>query len=435
MNILIIEPSKINRRQLEIIFAPYVTNLYITESGTEAVNIYQSASIDLVCLSFHLADMDGIDFVHKVRKLKWGETLPIVMITTEESQDDTINNLQNGGVTEVFRQDTLLSSLGGYLSTSAEYARQQAALTGTILIIDSDGHQADVICEFFKGTKLKFVCFDNAEQAADMARAAEFDLVITNVVLGEAMSGMALIREIREINETMYRVPILAITAKRNVSQKIELLRAGANDSIQKPVLMKELSVRMKNLLLNKKLFDIVELHKRQLKEMAFRDPLTNLYNRHHLIEVAGQILEDAHRHNYPVSLLVIDLDHFKKINDTHGHTTGDLVLKAIAELLKRTFRANDVPVRFGGEEFIIILPHCTGEEAIKKAQSLRLQIEELKPASITVSASIGVSQTLPDNRIEYEKLFATADEAVYSAKLKGRNRVVYLEPVVDKTI
>jgi len=431
VNILIVEPSKIYQLALEKIFASYATNVFVSESGAEAKNIYHSVSIDLVCLSFYLADMDGIELVSTFRKLKWGETLPILMITSKESQDATINSLRDG-VTEVFRKNNL-SALEKYLATYAQYARQHAGLSGDILLIDSDSQQANDICEFFKDSQLKFVHFTSAEEAADMARAAEFDLVITNVVLSGPMSGMALIREIREINTTMYRVPILAITDESNVSQKIELLRAGANDSVRKPVLLEELSVRVKNLLQNKKLFDTVELQKQQLKEMAFRDPLTGLYNRHLLLSTAERSLEESYRHGYPVSIMVIDLDHFKKINDTFGHATGDVVLQAVAELLLRTFRGSDTAFRFGGEEFFILLPHCNGEAAITKAQSLRLQIERLMPASIAVTASIGVSHTPEKVRTSYDALFAAADEAVYAAKESGRNCVAFRDPVISR--
>jgi two-component system cell cycle response regulator len=431
VNILIVEPSKIYQLALEKIFASYATNIFISESGAEAKKIYHSVSIDLVCLSFYLADMDGIELVSTFRKLKWGETLPILMITSKESQDATIKSLRDG-VTEVFRKNNLLV-LEKYLATYAQYARQHAGLSGDILLIDGDSRQAKDICDFFKDSQLKFVHFTSAEEAADMARAAEFDLVITNVVLSGPMSGMALIREIREINNTMYRVPILAITDETNVSQKIELLRAGANDSVQKPVLLEELSVRVKNLLQNKKLFDTVELQKQQLKEMAFRDPLTGLYNRHLLVATAERSLEEAYRHSYSISMMVIDLDHFKKVNDTFGHATGDVVLQAVADLLLRTFRGSDTAVRFGGEEFVILLPHCDGEAAITKAQSLRLQIEKLTPASIPITASIGVSHTLENVRTSYDELFAAADEAVYAAKMSGRNCVAFREPVISR--
>lgn len=429
MNILIVEPSKIYQLALEKIFAPYATHVFVSHSGEEAKNIYLSVSIDLVCLSFYLADMDGTEFVSTLRKLKWGETLPILMITSKESQDVIIKSMHDG-VTEVFRKNDL-AVLEKYLMTYAQYARQHAGLSGNILLIDNDRHQAEAVCDFFRNTKLKFVHFTSAEEAANMARAAEFDLVITNVVLSGPMSGMALIREIRAINGTMYRVPILAISAAINVSQKIELLRAGANDSVVKPLLLEELSVRVKNLLQNKKLFDTVELQKKQLKEMAYRDPLTGMHNRHFLLATADRVLEESYRHGYPVSIMVIDLDHFKKVNDTFGHATGDFVLQAVAELLMRMFRGNDTAVRFGGEEFIILLPHCDGEAAVAKAQSLRRRIGELMPASIAITASIGVSRTPMAGRISYDAMFAAADQAVYGAKMNGRNCVVFREPVV----
>ncbi|MDP3481428.1 MAG: diguanylate cyclase [Desulfoprunum sp.] len=426
MNILIIEPSRIFQLALESIFRAYATNIFISASGTEAMDIYNKTPIDLICLSFYLADMDGIAFVSDIRKLQFGETIPILMITSKKSQEATATSL-NDGVTEIFRKNAL-DELEKYLQIFAEQARQQAQIEGSILLIDSDQSQAAEIRTFFKDTRLKFIHFTNAEEAAEMARAAEFDLVITNVILGGSMSGMSLIREIREINETMYRVPILAISAISNASQKIELLRAGANDYIQKPILLEELRVRMKNLLLNKKLFDTVELQKEQLEEMATRDQLTGLYNRHYLIGIADKAVNESYRYQYPFSVLVLDLDHFKKINDTHGHAIGDVVLKAVAELLLKTFRGSDTPVRFGGEEFIILLPHCDGQGAITRAQSLRKQISELCPMSIPISVSIGISQTPSDAQVGYEELFAAADQAVYTAKAHGRNCVVFQE-------
>ncbi len=426
MNILIIEPSRIYQLALETIFKAYSTNIFITDSGAEAKNIYEVVSIDLICLSFYLSDMDAIKFVSDIRTMEFGETIPILMITSKKSQEAIAKSL-NDGVTEIFPKNNL-AVLEKYLQIFAEHARQQAQIEGSILLIDSDREQAAEIRNFFKDTRLKFIHFTNAEEAADMARTAEFDLVITNVVLGGAMSGMALIREIREINETMYRVPILAISAISSVSQKIELLRAGANDYIKKPILLEELKVRMKNLLLNKKLFDTVELQTKQLRELATRDQLTGLYNRHYLLGIAHKTVEESYRYQYPLSVLVLDLDHFKKVNDDHGHAIGDLVLKAVGELLLKTFRGSDTPVRFGGEEFIVLLPHCDGQDAINRAQALRMQIGDLRPASIAISASIGISQTSPQTQIGYEELFAAADQAVYIAKANGRNCVVFRE-------
>ncbi|MGL1930894.1 MAG: diguanylate cyclase [Desulfotalea sp.] len=426
MNILVIEPSRIFQLSLESIFKEYTTKIFITTSGQEAVSILENVRIDLICLSYYLADMDGIEVVSHVRQMEFGETIPILMITSKKSQESALKSL-NSGVTEIFRKQNL-NELEKYLEIFAEHARQKAQLEGNILVIDSDLKQATDIQDFFKDTALKFIHFTNAENAAQIAKAAEFDLVITNIVLDGPMSGIAFIRKIRKINETMYRVPILVISAISSVSQKIGILRAGANDYIQKPIVLEELSVRMKNLLLNKKLFDTVELQKEQLEKMATRDSLTGLYNRHYLLRVVRRAIDDAYRYNYPFSLLVIDLDHFKKVNDEHGHAIGDVVLKDVGKLLLKTFRGSDTPVRFGGEEFVILLPHCDGKDAIGRAEDLIAQIRLLRPASIPISASIGVSQILSDVKAGYDELFAAADTAVYGAKENGRNCVVFQE-------
>ncbi len=424
MNILIIEPSRLLQYTLEKIFKPYATTLHITESGRQAREIQQQNPIDFICLSFYLQDMDGVDFISEVRTQEWGgETIPILMLTSKKDQKVAEQTIR-GGATEIFQKDNL-AALENYLQLYAEHARQQASLSGDVLLIDSDMIQAQEILDYFINTQLRFIHFTSAEQAADIVRAAEFDMVITNAILSGSMTARALIREIREINDTMYRVPILAITEATNVSQRLELLRAGANDSIQKPILLEELSIRVKSMIQNKQLFDTVELQKQQLEELAVKDPLTKLYNRHYLLHIIDDILRESFRHKFPVTLLVLDLDHFKQINDTWGHSSGDLVLQGIANLLLKTIRDSDKPIRYGGEEFLILLPHCKLDDGCKKAEKLRAQIEALNPAEIPVTVSIGVAQTSFGSHISFEQLFGSADKALYKAKAAGRNCVI----------
>ena len=422
MNILIIEPSRLFQLTLEKIFIPYATTLHITESGRKARQLFKDYPIDLICLSLYLQDMDGNDFISEIRKEQWGETIPILMMTSKKDQD-VISRTFRRGATELFSKENPLA-LEKYLQTFAEHARQQAQLSGDILLIDNDKKQVEAILDYFADTRLRFVHFTTAEQAADMARAAEFDLVITNVVLSGSMTGMALIRDIREISEAMYRVPVLAITEAANFTQKLELLRAGANDSIQKPIMLEELSIRVKNLLQNKKLFDTVEMQKLQLEELAIRDQLTGLYNRHYLLNMADGAINEALRYRFPVALLVLDLDFFKKINDTYGHNVGDKVLKATADLFMETFRGSDTPVRYGGEEFVVLLPHCTLEDAYFRAESLRRDMMVLFPEGLRVTASIGVAQADMTKKITFVELFRAADKALYEAKRDGRNCV-----------
>lgn len=420
MNIVIAEPSRLYQAALENIFLPYVTCLDIVASGVKALEICSSKPVDLICVSYYLQDMDGIEFIAQIRKQPLGETIPILVITSKNTQELASNTIRNGA-TEIFHKENL-AALEKYLSVFAEHARQQSQLSGNILFIHSDMAQAYEILEYFNKTRLHFVHFASADLAADMARVAEFDMVITNALLSGAMTSRALIREIREINDKMYRVPILAIIDTDNISHRLELLRAGANDSIHQPILMEELSIRVKNLLQNKKLFDIVEDQRQQLEDLAIRDQLTGLFNRHYLLSIIDKILQESSRHKYPLSLLVLDIDWFKRINDSLGHSYGDLVLQGLANLLKKSFRGSDTPVRYGGEEFIVLLPHCSLDDAYIRAENLRQQIMELKPADISVTVSIGVSQARMSGETDFDTLFAAADKALYRAKQSGRN-------------
>lgn len=158
---------------------------------------------------------------------------------------------------------------------------------------------------------------------------------------------------------------------------------------------------------------------------------LSKLYNRHFLVDQAPKRLLEAARHQIPLSLIVIDLDHFKMINDRYGHDVGDGVLSEVAAVIKESCRQENIAARFGGEEFVLILPHCSGENGVKIADRIRLKIAALRPKDISVTASFGVSALPMIEVCAFETLFNAADKAVYEAKASGRNRVVFKEALM----
>jgi len=157
---------------------------------------------------------------------------------------------------------------------------------------------------------------------------------------------------------------------------------------------------------------------------MAMHDQLTGLFNRHYLQDMASRKISSAIRHQRPLSLLMMDIDHFKMVNDTHGHPAGDAVLQQVAKLLQEQIRDEDIIIRYGGEEFVILLDQCDVIEAEYKAQHLRKIVETLNPNKIFVSVSIGVAQLNSSDK-NCSELLKRADLAVYQAKERGRNCVV----------
>ena len=266
--------------------------------------------------------------------------------------------------------------------------------------------------------------FKNADDALAAFREQNFDLVLTDLILEGNKTGQVMIREILEMPGRHCEVPILAMSGLNDARRRVELLNSGVSDYIQKPVLDEELLARVKNLIRMRHLLDQVEKQRAHMRELAMIDQLTKLYNRHFLMDMGPRKIAEAMRHRFKLSLLVIDIDHFKNINDTYGHATGDTVLAKIACVLNESCRNEDLAARFGGEEFVIILMHCNENDALNKAEQIRKQIAATPFDNFSVTASIGVV-CLPDGcNCDFKNLFEQADAALYKAKQNGRDRV-----------
>ncbi|HET9680256.1 MAG TPA: GGDEF domain-containing protein, partial [Gammaproteobacteria bacterium] len=189
--------------------------------------------------------------------------------------------------------------------------------------------------------------------------------------------------------------------------------------------IQEEVVARVTNLITNKQLFDQVQAQQKHLYELAMTDQLTGLFNRNSLAEFASKYFSQAARHDFPLSVIIMDIDHFKQINDKHGHLSGDTVLEHIGSLLKSNCREEDFAARYGGEEFLLILTHCTLDCARDKADELRRDLEKLEPAGIPVTGSFGITARPANRKISLDDLLRAADTAVYEAKRQGRNQVV----------
>jgi len=241
------------------------------------------------------------------------------------------------------------------------------------------------------------------------------DLILLDVLMPD-IDGFDVCRELKDQDETK-DIPIIFVTGNDSDTGEELGLELGAVDYITKPlhaaIVRARVKTHVKLKLFNDKLFSL-----------AMRDGLTSLYNRHFLFDEARRLLSKAKRNREDMSVIMLDIDHFKLINDQYGHQVGDDVLKAIANELKISTRNEDIAARYGGEEFVILLTNCNSSKAEEKAENLRGSIEKLEPNGLKVTSSFGIVE-LNIKHINFDDILKDADDALYEAKNGGRNRVV----------
>ena len=304
---------------------------------------------------------------------------------------------------------------------------QQGKL-GRILVVDDNRDNVEIIA-----TRLRFRGYE-IEEASDGATALEVvrknppDLVLLDVMLPD-IDGYEIARRLKN-DENMPFIPIILVTARDTTQDKVAGLDAGADDYLTKPIDFPELEARVRSMLRIKRLQDEIEEKNRELERLSISDGLTGLFNHRHIHQLLHEEFERADRIGERLSVAMFDLDRFKAVNDTHGHQAGDRVLEQLADILRESAREIDRIGRYGGEEFMVLLPGTSIEDAEVFVERVRHEVARRpfsigkdEPLNMTLSAGIA---TYPHPAInDPETLVRLADEALYAAKAAGRNRVV----------
>ena len=301
-----------------------------------------------------------------------------------------------------------------------------------ILLVEDDRLQAKAIKAYLQNAGYEIIWVENGIAAIKSAKSLSFDLMVLDLVLPD-MDGNQICRWLKNTKDTQ-DIPIIILSAKGSPEEKVfGLEESGADDYLPKPFDESELKARIYACLRTKGLQD--ELRKKnqqlqgvllQMETLAMTDQLTGLFNRRHFQSVIDKEFSRTVRYKRPMSCLMIDIDHFKTINDGYGHNIGDQVLKEISQLMLRCFREVDTVARWGGEEFVVLLPETTQNNASQVASRLLTSVSTCKFSSLPrlVTVSIGIASMPATTTDTSEKLIAASDRALYEAKARGRNRV-----------
>lgn len=311
-------------------------------------------------------------------------------------------------------------------------------MPNTVLIIDDSVAVREQIIRILESFNL-FSRYYEAEDGLDGFKkllSSEVDIILCDLEMPR-IDGFKFLSMLKS-RPDLQDLPVLILTGMNDRERKIRGLEQGASDYITKPFDPEELVARVKIHLKIKNLQDDLKQSNEKLLELSNTDHLTGLFNRRYMMESLGREVQRNTRKGGHLSLILLDIDHFKDVNDIYGHLQGDVVLQKVALLLKKELRAYDCAARYGGEEFIAILPDSTLSEAIFVAERIRQSIMDTKFSDkligLSLTASMGVATFPLEGVTTVDGFIKVADDALYRAKNSGRNRVEFHTPEETET-
>ena len=296
-----------------------------------------------------------------------------------------------------------------------------------VLVVDDESTNLLLLQHALRKSGYEVDTARSAFEAKEVLARALPDIILLDISMPE-VSGLDLLRELRQTTATM-TIPVMLVSALTDTDTIVEGLQWGANDYITKPVDVNVLLARVRTQLQTADRAKLLEAQAGTLAKLALTDALTGLVNRRGFSDVYAEEFARALRYGRPLVLAMLDLDHFKVINDLHGHSGGDAVLQAFAQTARGTLRSHDLLCRYGGEEFCAIMPETSVSVAATVAERVRSATEAMivrhEGARVIVTVSIGLAGLEPGMDVTPQELIEQADKAMYQAKAGGRNRVV----------
>ena len=448
--VLVVDDVAANVKLLDARLSAEYFEVRTAMSGAEALAICERAECDIVLLDVMMPDMDGFEVCRKLKSNPVTHHIPVVMVTALDQPSDRVRGLEAGAddfltkpvsdialiarvrslsrlklMTDELRMRAVTSREIGIESPERE-AVAETGRNGTILVVDDRLGSSERLQRMLSGEHKVTV---EADPNAALFHAAEgnYDLLIVSLGL-ENFDALRLCSQIRSLDRTR-NVPILAIADADNTTRLVRGLEIGVNDYLTRPIDKNELMARVRTQVRKRRYTERLRDNVQMSIEMAITDPLTGLYNRRYMESHIGTLVEQAVTRGKPLTVLVLDIDYFKSINDTHGHDAGDDVLREFAVRIRKAIRGIDLACRYGGEEFVVVMPEADMAVATVVAERLRRRIAsdpfpiQQGARVVDVTISIGIAALGGDD--DAARVIKRADQALYRAKRAGRNRVV----------
>jgi len=449
--ILVVDDNPLNTKLLEVKLARDYYVVSTAVNGLLALAAIAQEKPDLVLLDVMMPELDGFETCRRIKANPETSHIPVVIITAMHDVADRVKGLEAGAddfLTKPINDVALMARVRSLLRlklimdewrlrevTSNQFlaAAGDEALTtshsgGSILVLEDNGAERDIILKTLSAISARITFASTVAEAAAAAGTEEFDLVFASLSLKNE-DGLALCPMLRA-REATRQLPILLLAPESEMAKVAKGLDLGANDYLTRPLDANEMLARTRTQLRQRRHYQRMRNNYKQNLTLALVDPLTGAFNRRYLDAHLPKLLSRCANVKKSLAILMIDIDHFKKVNDLHGHAAGDAVLKETVNRISQSLRPSDLVVRMGGEEFAVILPETNLPLTMAIAERLRLCIQDV-PFTIhdgiflPVTISLGAASIRPDYEPESNAVFERADAALYQAKKTGRNCVV----------
>ncbi|HET7848587.1 MAG TPA: PleD family two-component system response regulator [Pseudolabrys sp.] len=449
--VLVVDDVPANVKLLDARLSAEYFDVTTAQNGNEALALCERAECDIVLLDVMMPGLDGFEVCRKLKSNPATHHIPVIMVTALDQPSDRVRGLEAGAddfltkpvndvalisrVRSLSRLKLMTDELRMRAVTSKEIGiqnpeREAIADTGReghVLVVDDRESSYERIVAALS-TEHKVDLQTEPNEALFYAAEGNFDLAIVSLGLRD-FDGLRLCSQLRSLERTR-GVPILAISEADSNTKLVRGLEIGINDYLMRPIDKNELLARVRTQIKKKRYTERLRDNMQMSIEMAVTDPLTGLFNRRYMETHLGTLVEQAASRGKPISAFILDIDYFKSINDSYGHDAGDDVLREFALRIRKSIRNIDLACRYGGEEFVVVMPETDLAVASMVAERLRRRIAsepfsvEQGATSLNVTISVGIAGMNAPNETA-AAILKRADQALYRAKRDGRNRVV----------